>query len=120
MAGAERGTVGAGPLRELWAFDERITIDDGAGNTQGEWQERFRCAARAETLKGGETVMAARLEGRQPYAATIRYSAKSALVTSDWRARDVRSGVTFAISTVTTRPRRDYRDLIVIEGPADG
>ena len=120
MAGAERATVGAGQLREKFAFDKRAEIDDGAGNTTGDWQEQFNCAARRESLKGGEAVMAARLERRQPYLVTIRYSTSAGLVTPDWRCRDARTSAHYAITSVVVRPRQDYIDLIVIEGPADG
>lgn len=120
MAGAERATVGAGPLRELWAFDKRTVVDDGAGNTTGEWQQQFKCAARRESLKGTEAVMGARLENRQPYLATIRCTPTSVRVTHEWRARDLRTGAVYGISSLATRPRRDYIDFIATEGPAEG
>lgn len=118
MAGADRATVGSGALRELFAFDKRLEISDGAGNTVADWAEQFQCAARRESLKGGETVMASRLEGRQPYIVTIRYTASSGLVTHDWRARDARSNAEYSIKTAVARPRKDYIDLIIVEGPA--
>lgn len=120
MAGAERATVGAGPLRELWALEKRILVDDGAGNITGDWEEQFRCAGRKESLKGGETVMAARLENRQPYVATIRYTTKAALVTHEWRVRDVRTGATYGLTSLVVRPKRDYIDMLIVEGPANG
>lgn len=120
MAGAERATVGAGPLRELYAFDERVWTDDGAGNNVGEWREQFRTAARRESLKGGEAVIAARLENRQPYLTTIRCNAHTLRITHEWRARDVRTGAIYGISSLATRPRRDYIDFIGTEGPAEG
>lgn len=120
MAGAERATVGAGPLREKFAFDARVWTDDGAGNTSGDWLEQFVTAARRESLKGGEAVQAARLEDRQPYLVTIRYSAKAALITHEWRARDTRSGVAYGLSSVVVRPKRDYVDMIATVGPAEG
>ena len=120
MAGAERATVGAGPLRERFAFDARVETDDGAGNTTGEWLQQFVVAARREALKGGEAVIAARLENRQPYAVTVRYNPLTARITHEWRARDLRTGETYGISSLVTRPRRDYRDFIATQGPAEG
>lgn len=123
MAGAERATVGAGPLRERFAFDARVEIDDGAGNTVGEWLQQFVVAARREALKGGEAVMAGRLENRQPYLVTIRNNPLTARITHEWRAREVVNGVTVAtygIASLATRPRRDYRDFIATLGPAEG
>jgi len=110
--------AGAGPLREKFAFDERTVIDDGAGNEIGTWTERFRTAAGLLALRGGEAVQAARLEGRQPYIATVRYSSKAAAVTTDWRCRDVRTGKAFAITTHVPRPRKDYIDMLIVEGIA--
>lgn len=120
MAGAERQTVGGGALRDLLALEKRIEVSDGAGNTLGEWAEQFRAAARRESLKGGETVMAARLEKRQPYIVTIRGTPESVLLTPDWRAKDVRSGALYNITSVVVRPRGDYVDLLVTDGQATG
>ncbi len=120
MAGAERSTVGAGILRERFAFDRRIVTDDGAGNTSGAWLEQFVTAARRESLKGGEAVQAARLENRQPYLCTVRYTPRTALITHEWRCRDTRTGIVYGIASLTTRPRLDYRDMICTEGPAEG
>ena len=117
--GANISDVGAGALRELFAFDQRITIDDGYGNTQGEWHEVFRAATGRVAFKGGEAVQASRLEGRQPHLITIRNSTNAALLTPDWRCRDTRTGKAYAIVTHDVRPRKDYVDMIVTEGIAD-
>lgn len=118
MAGAERATVGSGPLRERFAFDKRTDVPDGAGNTEGEWEEQFVVAARRESLKGGETVMAARLEKRQPYIVTIRYNENTRRITHDWRARDVRTDAEYNLTSVVARPKRDYIDILLTEGQA--
>lgn len=120
MAGAERATVGAGPLRERFAFDARVWTDDGAGNQVGEWMEQFVTAARRESLKGGEAVQAARLENRQPYLVTVRCTPRTIGITHEWRARDLRTGSVYGLSSVVVRPRRDYLDMIATEGPAEG
>ena len=117
--GANLSDVGAGALRELFAFDQRINIDDGYGNEKGAFTEVFRAAGARLPLKGGEAVQASRLEGRQPYIVTIRYSVNAALVTTDWRCRDTRTGQAYAIVTHVPRGRKDYVDMIVSEGIAD-
>jgi head-tail adaptor len=117
--GANIADVGAGSLRELIAFDERIDIDDGAGNTTGAFVERFRRYGAFLALKGTEVVMASRLEGKQPYVVTVRLDERTRAVTPDWRIRDVRTGVAYAITTHVPRPRKDYIDLTCIEGVAD-
>ncbi len=70
-------------------------------------------------LRGGEAVQASRLEGKQPYLLTVRYSAASAAVTPSWRCLDTRTGQTYAIITHVPRSRRDYIDMLISEGVAD-
>lgn len=110
--------VGAGPMRESFAFDCREGVEDQYGNVVGEFVEQFRCAACADALKGTESVMASRLTGVQPYVVTIRYSTQAAQVTPAWRARDTRAGIAYAIKTVVPRPRKDYVDMTCVVGGA--
>lgn len=92
---------GAGPLRELVAFENRALVDDGYGNTvSAGWTLLVATAARVEPLRGAETVQAARLAGRQPVKITVRRSSLTALITPDCRARDVRSGVLYNVRSV--------------------
>ncbi|WP_375414630.1 head-tail adaptor protein [uncultured Bradyrhizobium sp.] len=81
----------AGELRHRIAFDRRALIDDGAGNTEGDFEEQFVVSAKVQAKFGGEAVTAARLAGQQPIIVTIRQSSKTVLIGTDWRARDVRS-----------------------------
>jgi len=117
--GANISDVGAGSLRELFAFDKRATIDDGAGNTEGAFEQVFLADAAKIALKGGEAVMAARLEGRQPFIVTVRCHPDTLAVNTDWRCRDVNTGATYAITTHVVRQRRDFIDMICVEGVAD-
>ena len=117
--GANVSDVGAGSLRELFAFDKRPLTPDGYGNSEGDFAEQFRSALGLQSLKGSEAVMASRLEGKQPYIATVRYSAQTAQITPDWRCRDVRTGKGYAITTHVPRSRKDYVDMIIVEGVAD-
>jgi head-tail adaptor len=92
---------GAEAQIELVAFDKREMVDDGFGNTvAGDWAEQFRRRARFTYLRGSETVMAARLEGRQPIILRVRSDAQTRTITADWRARDIRRGIEFNIRTV--------------------
>jgi head-tail adaptor len=112
--------IGAGRLREVFAFDNRQMIDDGAGNTvSGPWIEQCKANAEVVALRGTETVMGSRLEGVQPFGVAIRYSVGAAQITPDWRARDVRTGRTYAIKTAVARERRDYIDLLCVAGLAE-
>jgi SPP1 family predicted phage head-tail adaptor len=110
----------AGPLRQRFAFDERVIDADGYGNERGTWVERFRVWAQRMMLRGGEDVLAARLEGRAPAVIVVRATTDARRVTTDWRARDLRSGQVFNVRAVTPRERRDYLDFLCETGVADG
>lgn len=118
----------AGQLREKIAFDSRgphVGPDDG--NTQGAFEERFVVSARRQDLRGGETVMASRLEGRQPVLLTVRSTSLTKQITTDWQARDARSGsfvggkwtgITYAIKAINPTEDRAWIDIIVEAGVA--
>lgn len=82
----------AGRLTEHYAFQSRQTEDDGAGNEEGEWITRFTDRAGRLFLRGGEGVIAARLESRQPVVIRVRNSRRSREITADWRVVDIRAG----------------------------
>ena len=112
--------TGAGKLREVFSFQSRRQQDDGAGNeVSGPWVEQCKAAAERTALRGTETVMASRLQGVQPYLVTVRYSTGTAAVTTEWRAVDTRTGVSYAIQTTVPRERHDYIDMMLVEGLAE-
>jgi len=93
---------GAGHFDHRFAFDAREVIDDGYGNqVAGDFKERFQQNADVIVMKGGEDVMAARLEGVQPIILRVRVSNYSRQITTDWQARDVRTGELYNIMTIT-------------------
>lgn len=111
----------AGKLRELLSFQVRQAIDDGYGNEiAGPFVEQFKDHAQMKPLRGSETVMASRLQGKQPYLVTVRCHANTLLVSPEWRAVNVRSGAVYAITTSVPREKRDYIDMTCVEGVADG
>jgi head-tail adaptor len=108
----------AGSLREVLSFQVRSEIDDGAGNEiSGPFVEQFRDHAELAALRGTEAVMASRLSKKQPFLVTVRCHANTLRITPDWRAVNARSGAEYAITTAVPRPKRDYIDFTVIEGP---
>lgn len=110
--------LGAGDLYHRVAFDRRAEVDDGMGNTQSEWVEQFQCRAAYRHLRGGESVMAGRLEGKHTQIITVRASSQTRTITSDWRVRDARSGGAFAIRDVTHETDRQWISLLVERGVA--
>ncbi|WP_375263831.1 phage head closure protein [Palleronia sp.] len=61
-------------------FQVREEVDDGFGNTYGAWVDRFTRWCHVRFLRGGETVIAARLVSRQPAIITIRHDAETATI----------------------------------------
>lgn len=115
-----RSLDGAGRLNQRFRFESRAEQSDGAGNTVSNWVARFVTAAARQNLKGGEAVMASRLEGRQPVILRIRVSTDSRAVTTDWRAVDARSGEAFNIRSKTETDDRLYFDMLCESGVAEG
>ena len=85
------------PLPERVAFDARTRTPDGYGGTNSVWQEAFTAAAHFTYLRGGETVMQARLQGKQVVVVRVRNSEQARAVTPDARLRDVRRDVEYNV-----------------------
>lgn len=90
----------AGKLDRRLQFQRREEVDDGAGNTVADWVAQFECAANRKWLRGGESVLAARLESRQPVILTIRNSTSARQIGNDWRAVDLRDDRVFNVREI--------------------
>lgn len=91
----------AGELRHRIAFDKRSVVPDGYGSpVAGPFVQQFVVAAKVQAKLGGEAVVAARLTGEQPVTIRVRQSTQTRMITTDWRARDVRSNSDPAEQTV--------------------
>jgi SPP1 family predicted phage head-tail adaptor len=83
-------SLGAGDLKQRVRFENRELVDDGYGNpVSGEWQTQFSRAARIELSKGGEGIIAARLQGTFPTLAIVRYDSLTKTITPEWRMIEV-------------------------------
>jgi len=58
--------ITANALRDRVSLEKREEVDDGYGNTYGQWVPQFERDACILPSKGGETVIAARLQSVQP------------------------------------------------------
>lgn len=108
----------AGELRQRFQFAFRQAAKDGIGNEQDTWIEQFEVWGKRTVLRGGENVMAARLEGTAPAVITIRSSIQARQITTDWRCTDFRTREVYNIRQVTLSEKRDYIDLLVEKGVA--
>lgn len=103
------------------AFDQRKeTGGDGAGNIEGDWVERFRCRVEFIQLRGGEAVLAGRLQGRHSQVIRVRISEHSVLITAGWQARDIRRGTAFNIRDIEFEENRQFISLTCESGVATG
>lgn len=109
----------AGELRHRISFARREDVEDEFGNTQSEFVEQFVVSAKVAAKLGGETVTAARLTGQQPVTIIVRQSSQTRLIAVDWRARDVRSGVEYAIRSIADPDdRRAFFEILTQTGVA--
>lgn len=122
----------AGDLYYRVAFDRRAEthdVDDD-GNYLGEWVQQFECRAGFTHLRGGESVMAGRLQGQHTQVIFVWASSQTRAVTTECRIRDLRaghfdedgnwSGVSFNIRDITPSDDRAWLDFLCVSGGADG
>lgn len=110
----------AGQLYYRLAFDRREEVDDGFGNAVGGWVEQFQRRARFVHMRGSETVLAARLESRNPMLAEVRKDSQTRQIDTDWQARDVRRDVAFNIRDIREDNNRSMIELFLESGVATG
>lgn len=112
-----------GALRAKLTFQSRGDVTDGWGGTVpgGAFTDQFTVSAALRPLRGSEAVMAARLQGQQPYVVTVRQSALTRQITSNWRAVDANNpSRVFAITAPPTDPdmKNAWLEILVTEGEA--
>jgi SPP1 family predicted phage head-tail adaptor len=90
-----------GDLRHTMSFSMPDEISDEYGNVSTGWQDMFTVHAQITPRLGGETVEAARLQGRQPVVMRVRYSPDTKQIRTDWRATDAQSGIVYNVRSVT-------------------
>lgn len=111
-------TSGAGDLVERVGFEAPQSGSDGAGGVLDGFAEQFEARAQFIHLRGGESVLAARLEGRHTLVIRVRSSTASRAVTGDWRIADKRAGTLFNIRDITPSPDRAFIDFLCEAGVA--
>lgn len=111
-------TTGAGDLYERIGFSSQGTASDGAGGTTTVFAEQFTRRAAYIHLRGGEAVLAARLEGRHTQIIRVWRDSQTRTVTTDWRIEDKRSGDLFNIRDITPSDDRLWLDFLCEKGVA--
>lgn len=91
-------------------FSARREISDEYGGTHDEWVPQFTEWAEVKYLRGGESVMQARMASRNPVIVSIRNSERARQITSEWQVElRSRSGVT-KIYQIKEDPRPEGLD----------
>lgn len=103
-------------LRNRLAFDEPTPTDDGQGGSTEGWTEAFRVRGAVRYLRGGETVQASRLQGRQPVVITVRDNALIRAVPLTWRIRDLDEDAAYEINAAALTDNRNYREFTATSG----
>lgn len=108
----------SGDLNHRVTFGERSEVSDGAGNERGGFADRFTVWAGFVHMRGGEAIMAARLDGRHVQVIRVLTSSNSRLVTPSWLAKDARKGTLFNIRDITPTADGMFLDMLCETGVA--
>lgn len=110
--------IGAGDLYYRVNCQKRVETDDGRGNTVADFATEFTVWAAYRHLRGGEGVIADRLENKHPILITVRATNQTKKINSDWRLVDVRDGTEWAVRDVTAETDRQFITLLCQSGVA--
>lgn len=109
----------AGSLYYKVECQTRQKTDDGMGNeVTGPFQTIFTVRAGYRHLRGGETVIASRLQNKHPMIVTVRRSSQTLQINSEWRLVDGRNRQIFNVRDVTEELDRQYISFLVERGVA--
>ncbi len=112
----------AGKLRERVTLSRRMAINPDApldlGNTRADWVDQGTVWAEYVHLRGGEAVIAGRLQGRHPQIIRVRASALTREIKTDWQVTDARTGTVYAVRDVTPEVDRAWISLFCESGMA--
>ena len=110
--------AGSGQLHYQVALLKRIEQDDGMGNTVSDFVEQFQTRAEFIHLRGGESVLAGRLQGKHTQVIRVRNSSSTRMISTDWMLRDVRTGKSFDIRDIEQEVNRQFIALTCESGVA--
>lgn len=109
--------IGLGQFHHSVTFSIMTEVPDNHGGFDLV-SEEFTTRAHIRFLRGGETVQAARLQGRQPVVVTVRRSSKTMQIDADTVMRDVRTGTVYNIRAVVPTEDRQFIEITAESGVA--
>lgn len=110
--------MGSGDLREKFTIRRATLTDDQWGGQTETWSEYLTCAASITLSRGGETVIAARLQAQQPAILRIRTSAAARDIKPTDKAVNARTGEVWNIKEYPREARdsRGYLEFLIQSG----
>lgn len=110
---------GAGDLKHRITFQRRA--NDANGDPLGAWTNQFTVWTKMVWLRGSESAVHQRLEGRQPLALVVRTSSQARQIDTTWRAVNARNtSEKFAITAVSPAKEAGFIDILAVKGGATG
>lgn len=91
-------------------FDPDAVIVGG-----GDWETRAQCWARIKPMTGSETIIAARLTGKQPAIITVPINPETAAMISDWRIVHQHTGKIYEVKSLADMGERGEQWEILAE-----
>lgn len=112
-------SIKPGDLNQSVAFDIMTNVPDGQGGFKKQ-PTTIETRANFRFLRGGETVIAARLNGTQPVVATIRLNERTRQITTETVMRDKRNGTKYNIRAVVPTDDRKFLEVTAQSGVTIG
>lgn len=110
--------MSAGELRRRLTFYSQPFVSGSGGKKRGAPVEEFTISGGLKPRFGGEEVMAARLQSRQPYTLRIRQNARTRRIGTDWQIKDS-AGTAYNIRTIVDLDeKRAYFEMLIESGVA--
>lgn len=110
-------------LGARFVIQRDVATPDWSGHpSEPDWQDQFTIWGGLQFMRGGESVIAARLTARQPAILTIRDSAQTRAIGPSDRVKNARTGEIFNIREHprVSRDNRGFLEVLVEAGATDG
>lgn len=105
-----------GELRHRITFQKAELVDDEYGGQTQTWVDKGTVFAKFQYLKGGEEVMAARLQAKQPAIITVRSDGVTRQADPTWRIRDADSALWNIRAITDPTGRRAWLEILAEKG----
>lgn len=109
-------TARIGELRHRITFQKAELVEDEYGGQTQTWVDKGTVFAKFHYLRGGETIIAGRLQGKQPAIITVRSDGMTRQADPSWRIRDA-EGALWNIRAITDPTgRRAWLEILAEKG----